>query len=141
MSQTVAAERIESLKAGALAAIATVGLYALTVPAQGLAIAHAFDGTVAVWVRGAIAALTGFLFGVTYRYTIRQDANPQLKAGAVMAFALVRGLAQVDVEFTPNYSLQALSWHLLESCLLFIAAVAVLDWAMRRGWVKPFGSP
>jgi hypothetical protein len=37
------------------------------------------------------------LFGVTYRYIIQEDSNPQLKAGAVLAFGLVRGLTVLDI--------------------------------------------
>lgn len=46
---------------------------------------------------GAIAFFSGLLFGVTYRYLIRSDKNPQLKAGGVLAFGLVRGLTQIEL--------------------------------------------
>jgi hypothetical protein len=45
-----------------------------------------------LWVSGAVASVNGLLFGVTYRYIIRSDKNPQLKAGGILAFGLVRGL-------------------------------------------------
>jgi hypothetical protein len=89
-------------------------------------------------VRVAAAWLSGFLFGVTYRYVIREDKNPHLKSGAVLAFGLVRGLAPVEVK--PN--LTEAFWSLgvlgVESILCFAIARLTLDWAIHRHWVKPF---
>ncbi|NJN88715.1 MAG: hypothetical protein HC881_23575, partial [Leptolyngbyaceae cyanobacterium SL_7_1] len=47
-------------------------------------------------LQGAIALATGFLFGVSYRYIVRQDENSHLKSGAILAFGIIRGLAQID---------------------------------------------
>ena len=80
-------ERIESLKAGGIAGIAfgiTYGLSVLVNRAFGLNAEETL-------IKLAIALLSGFLFGVTYRYIIRTDSNSHLKEGAILAFGLVRG--------------------------------------------------
>lgn len=87
-------------------------------------------------VRLAIAAISGFLFGITYRYIVRRDNNSHLQEGAVLAFGLVRGLAPVNkAPFTANY----LPWVLfgVESLFCFFLARLALDWALRQHWVKP----
>lgn len=45
------------------------------------------------------AAVAGcVLFGVTYRYAVRQDENNlQLRGGAVAAFALVKSIGAADI--------------------------------------------
>ena len=99
------AERLESAKVaivgGLVAGLISFGLLLLhrfiaaklTLPLSSLW--SGFAG-LTLLVNGAIATLSGSLFALTYRYAIRQDDNPQLKGGVVLAFALVRGLAQVD---------------------------------------------
>lgn len=92
--------------------------------------------------KGGITLLSGFLFGVTYRYIIRQDTNSHLKSGAVMAFGLVRGLAQVEMELNQGISsldrvqLWQLSLLVPENIGLFAGTVLLLDWAMGQGWIK-----
>ena len=90
----------------------------------------------------AIAGASGFLFGVTYRYVIRRDRNPHLNSGAVLAFGLVRGLAQVDTTLggvlDGTTSVLTLVVMVLESIVLFAVAGRMLDWAMARDWIKPF---
>ncbi|MEM9819398.1 MAG: hypothetical protein AAF827_23770, partial [Cyanobacteria bacterium P01_D01_bin.6] len=92
-----------------------------------------------LFVNGAIAALSGSLFALTYRYAIRQDANPQLKSGVVLAFTLVRGLAQVDV----GSAIAQHFWPFLTACgeslLLFGGSAIVLNLALAQTWLKPFG--
>ncbi len=149
------AERIESIKAGVVGAL-TAGLAfsatqyihrvwfasnlvdSVPLPAgvNGMWLANAFlrDGIPVV-----IAALSGFLFGITYRYVIRQDRNLHLRSGAVLAFGLVRGLAQIDERLHTPTSLLALGWLGIESLLLFACARIALDWALSQGWVRPFG--
>jgi hypothetical protein len=85
----------------------------------------------------AIAALSGFLFGVTCRYAIRQDENPHLSSGVVLAFGLVRGLAQVNGQDLSLSIFPLVVFAVLESILLFAVAYAGLSMAMRIGWVKP----
>jgi hypothetical protein len=153
-----AAERIESLKAGIIGSIAAgigfgVAEMAVHLGAIALKISHPVDerfflispfsvslsiSPFLLWVvvQSAIVLLSGFLFGVTYRYVVRQNANPQLKAGAMLAFGLVRGLAQVG-EMTQVEPIWA-GVRILESLWLFVVAGFVLDWAIQRGWVQSF---
>ncbi|HEY9820085.1 MAG TPA: hypothetical protein V6D35_04805, partial [Candidatus Sericytochromatia bacterium] len=99
------AERIESLKAGILTALSFTLAYSIALVGNSLVLAQ-FEELAALQiptpvnllVKVAVAGLSGFLFGVTYRYVIRDDENPHLKSGAVLAFGLVRGLALLEVE-------------------------------------------
>nr|WP_228035184.1 hypothetical protein [Oculatella sp. LEGE 06141] len=141
-------ERIESLKAGLIGAIATALVYTsclvghsllpqlnsalLSVPARLMS----WTGILSF----ANAVFAGFLFGVTYRYVIRADQNSHLKSGAVLAFGLVRGLAQVDMGVAVQDSPLTLIVLAAESVVLFAIARLVLDWALQQGWVKPFHS-
>lgn len=131
------AERIHSLVAGIWAGIA-VGTIALMIE---LTVSGILGETIALDVhlilKGAIAIISGFLFGVTYRYTVRRDNNPQLKLGVVFAFALVRGLAIWDI--APQPLPQMAIWG-GENLVMFAVAGIILDVAMRRGWVKYFSS-
>lgn len=132
-------ERIESLKAGTLAALSVSLAYGIVLLSNSLVLAELqVTNGVNFLVRVAIAWLSGFLFGVTYRYIIRDDSNPHLKTGAVFAFGLVRGLAQVDVGL--NFPNAFWSFVLMggESLLLFAIARLTLDFAIRNSWVKPF---
>lgn len=157
--QNLAAERIESLKAGVIGAISLgIVLVGVTWLYQfGLTQALAVPGWAdSGWVdlinrfgrgddalngvRLAFAGLTGFLFGATYRYIVRQDANPHLRGGAVMAFGLIRGLAQVDVERSHTTALAVMGSYLVINLLLFGITALVLDRAMQQGWVKPFST-
>lgn len=167
-----AAERVESLKAGILATAATaVSIFCIGALHQLLAqFLPSLQITEISWMislkftnllKLASMLVSGFLFGVTYRYIVRQDNNPQLKAGAVMAFGLVRGLAQAEailnqmqletlnfntlnftaLNFTGLFSQQEI-WQagigVIESIILFAFVAGMLDWAIDRGWVKPF---
>lgn len=137
-----AAERIESLKAGiAGAGVATLGFGLLFGLYCWLALPEATNWldqiSPAMLLRSGIAALSGFLFGVTYRYAVRTDCNPQLKTGVALAFGLVRGLAEVEQTLlTPPYWFTAV--QLLESLTLFGIVALSLDWMMQMGWVKAF---
>ncbi|HEY9648999.1 MAG TPA: hypothetical protein V6C88_21650 [Chroococcidiopsis sp.] len=148
-------ERIESVKAGLTGGGAiALAVVAIAVVQTGLAANLPIDsgvlpfvlgapfalGTLEGWLSGAIAVLAGFLFGVTYRYVVRTDSNPHLKTGAVMAFGLVRGLAQVDVGVSLGSETWLLPVFVVESVGLFAIARFTVDWAMQRGWVNPFGA-
>lgn len=91
-------------------------------------------------IRSAIALLSGFLFGVTYRYAIRDDRNPHLKSGVVFAFGLVRGLAQVDGALDGAKAPLFVAVWAIESVLFFAMASGVLDWAIERRWVQALKS-
>lgn len=84
----------------------------------------------------AVALCSGFFFGVTYRYIIRQDDNLHLGSGAVGAFALVRSLAQIEATWQGTFT--PLSWLLImgESFWWFAVARYALDWAIRQKHVK-----
>lgn len=100
-----AAERVESLKAGAVAALSCLfGFWAIAL-GNTLILGQWWDSLAGLQVRAidlnfalrwAMALVGGFLFGVTYRYAIRRDVNPQLKSGVVLAFGLVRAFGQLD---------------------------------------------
>ena len=141
-------DRIESLKTGTLAALSFTVAYSVIAVGNSLVLAEQFEVlaslqiTIAVnlLVRVAAAWLSGFLFGVTYRYVIREDKNPHLKSGAVLAFSLVRGLAPVEV----NQNLTNTFWSLgvlgVESIFCFAITRLTLDWALHHHWLKPFKS-
>jgi len=143
LDRQLMAERIESLKAGMIGGL-SLGLgYLLTNLLNTLLLAQHFEILSSLqvtvnwhWVVSwAIAIFSGLLFGVTYRYIIRQDKNPQLKAGGVLAFGLVRGLAQIDAGWSWAFGVLA-----LESGLWFIVAAIALDSAIRMGWVQAFSA-
>lgn len=142
-------ERWNSLQAGITGAIAAGLLFSLLTlletelltldrPAL-LAMFHRTWG-ISFLISLAIAVLTGFLFAVTYRYVIRQDQNFHLGSGAVMAFGLVRGLAQVDIGVQAQFAPFTLVLMVLESVLLFTGLRLILDWAIAQGWLKPFST-
>ena len=143
------AERIESLKAGTLAALSVCVAFAAIALVNSQVLATQFASFASLQIvsidanllmSGAIAILAGFLFGVTYRYVIREDQNPHLKSGAVLAFGLVRGLAQVDVGFSLQGTLWPFGLLAIESVCLFAIARSTLDFAIQQNWVKRFNS-
>ncbi|UBF23705.1 hypothetical protein K9N68_18210 [Kovacikia minuta CCNUW1] len=140
-------ERVESVKAGIVGALAAGLMFTMTTLINR-SLSSRFATLVGVsaashdfsWLAsGAIAVLSGFLFGITYRYVIRQDPNPHLRSGAVLAFGLVRGMAQIDTGWTAQKTLLPFAVLGLESLLLFVAARMLLDWAFCQSWIKPFG--
>ncbi len=150
-SPFTAAERLESLKAailgGAIAATVAIALAlgrSLVMPSDvPLAALERAGLWMGLWgqmtlINGAIATVSGALFALTYRYAVRQDTNPQLKGGVVLAFTLVRGLALVDAG-------SAISQHYwpfvaagLESLLLFGITGLLLDLSLVKSWINPF---
>ncbi len=81
------------------------------------------------------------MFGLTYRYIIRQDSNPHLKSGAFVAFGAVRGLGQIDAGLNSQATFVAL-WPLIvlsvESLVAFALTGLVLDWCINHNLIKPF---
>lgn len=142
-------ERIESIKAGMVASLAVAIAFTgasllnrliLATRFEPLAGLQASADGIGFLLSGAIAAIAGVLFGITYRYVIRQDQNSHLKSGVVLAFGLVRGLAQIDVGVMTQGVLLPFVVMALESILLFAIARVVLDRTMSNGWVRPFKS-
>lgn len=132
-------ERIESVKAGVVGATAFVvaelllwaipiGDFRLTLPVL------VSDGWL---VQLAIGAVSGFLFGVTYRYVIRDDRNSHLNDGAVLAFGLVRGLAEVEQNLVLTELLPGL-FLIVQSIICFAIARLILDLAIARKFLKPY---
>jgi hypothetical protein len=154
---TLMAERIESLKAGiigGLCLLCALGLITAIAQAgtarsaiarfiinpylQLLSLTYAGVLDSSLIFSAAIAGFSGFLFGVTYRYIIRQDDNPHLQSGAVMAFGLVRGLAQIDMGLNFNNTLTPAIILAIESLLGFFVTAKCLDLSIKWGWLKPF---
>lgn len=141
-------DRIASIKAGLLSAT-SVGVTALVSewlndwvyrqPWGQSWVAHAsFEQEM-----GAIllAIISGFLFGVTYRYIRREDPNPHLRTGAIAAFGLVRGLAQIDTGFLLQGNLGQMTLLAGESLVMMAIAALGLDWALSKQWIEPISSP
>ena len=92
-----------------------------------------------------------FLYGVVYRYAVRNDVNPQLKTGVIGAFAIVRALNMVDVPSfcTPiplncgppfyyfDYSMISIGLiNLFESLVAFGAASYAIEWATKNNVIS-----
>jgi hypothetical protein len=146
------AERIESLKAGIVAA-AAMGVALAGILGLGWSLPIGTGPTSIWWLEGASALIAGFLFGITYRYIVRQDQNSHLKSGAILAFGLVRGLAQISPMIAEGLrpidgpllldsvlllDVGRCGLIVLESIVLFATAQLALDQALHRGWVQPF---
>lgn len=139
-------ERIESVKAGLITAIAFTiadltailfnNLIFVTwgIQFRLLQVTFGLDSLVAI----ATALVSGFLFGVTYRYIIRGDRNSHLKDGAVMAFGLVRGLALLEATVNKSDQFWSLAILITEGIIAFAIARYCLDFALRRKFIKPF---
>ena len=141
------AERLESLKAGVIGSISLGLAFLSTSFINILWISKYFPilsyeqidlVNLQMLLNGMIAGFSGFLFGVTYRYIIRLDANPHLKTGGVWAFGLVRGLTQIEGGWNINNSVLPFLILAGESILWFALAAFVLDTAILRKWLKPF---
>ncbi|MEM6613393.1 MAG: hypothetical protein AAF652_14270 [Cyanobacteria bacterium P01_C01_bin.72] len=141
---TLVKERIESVKAGIVGAGAFSIAELLFSVARGLIFSSVFDADFTAlifdvqWViELAIGAVSGFLFGVTYRYVIRSDRNSHLNDGAVLAFGLVRGLALIEKNLILS-ELLSLGGLVLQSIICFAIARLVLDLALARKLIKPY---
>lgn len=123
-------QRLASFQAGGIAAILCVLGHAL---GGMLPRGMGWDGDPVVW--GGLL-FSGFLFGATYRYIVREDQNPHLQRGAVGAFALVRTLA-IAHQGEDGLHLAAIG---LENFLIFGLSQQTLQWAIGAGWLLPFPS-
>ncbi|MEM7592043.1 MAG: hypothetical protein AAF383_11100 [Cyanobacteria bacterium P01_A01_bin.83] len=130
-------ERIESVKAGIIgaAAFAITELVILIIKPLIIDTVIALDITLLIQL--AIFMVSGFLFGVTYRYIIREDRNSHLNEGAVLAFGLVRGLALIEHNLLLSELLSGL-WLITQSIIGFAIARYILDLAITRKLIKPF---
>ncbi|MGF1570267.1 MAG: hypothetical protein ACFCVD_19710 [Nodosilinea sp.] len=141
-------DRLESLKAATISGtgaglMAATILLAHRVQAVGWSAALGSTlGGLGGWAFGvsiAIAALSGSLFGITYRYAVRQDPNPQIKVGVILAFTLVRGLALINVAAALSLGGWPFLTATLESLLMFTTAGGLLEIALQRRWIKSLG--
>ena len=130
-------EKLESGKAAALSGVGGAVLATPLILSQG-------GGAVSI----AIAALSCAVFGVTYRYAVRQDVgNNELKGGVVGAFGLARGLSAADVYLRASalngetgfatYAQAALLTG--EGVLLYAFAAIALEQSFKLGILKTFG--
>ena len=136
---SIARARIESIKAG-LIGLAAVGVVAglTTALLAVLPLPLTAPRTLLAWfVNLAVAMSSGFFFGVTYRYIVRQDDNLHLSSGAVGAFGMVRSLAHIEALW--NDSFTPIFWLLIagESFLWFAVARYALDFAIAKNWIQP----
>ncbi|CAN1211549.1 hypothetical protein TUMEXPCC7403_15205 [Tumidithrix helvetica PCC 7403] len=141
-----AIERIESAKAGIIAAIAVslAATIAKIVSQFWLGMGGNAHETLLPFLGSlAIAAISGFLFGATYRYAVRDETNPHLKTGTLLAFALVRGLGQVEMLLN-SQDLTQMLWAsglvLAESIFWFAVAQACLEFCFSRNLLRQIAS-
>ena len=134
-------ERIESVKAGSLGGIATGISYGLMLTIDRFLLHEYSRAFVSLGLAVSIAIVSGFLFGVTYRYIIRTDRNNHLNSGAVLAFGLVRGLAQLNVDEFDLSQVWIDSLIVSKSVVMFAIARYILDRALAKSWVLPFAQP
>jgi zinc transporter ZupT len=131
-------ERIESLKAGSLGGIAAGVAYGLTIVLDRSIWPEPSKSLLSLSLEATISIVGGFLFGVTYRYIIRTDRNDHLNSGAVLAFGLVRGLAQVDVDEFDLSQVWMDGLIVANSIFMFAIARYAIDYALTANWVLPF---
>ncbi len=137
-------ERIESVKAGIIGAGAFAIAELLVILARNSIITFVIEHSSTTitfnveWLlQLVIGAVSGFLFGVTYRYIIRDDHNSHLNDGAVLAFGLVRGLALIEDNFDLA-ALLSLIILVMQSIICFAIARLILDLAIARKLIKLF---
>lgn len=137
-------ERIESVKAGIVGAgaftVADLVLLLISSILASTMTEYDLTATTIDWqllIQIGIGMVSGFLFGVTYRYVIRDDHNSHLNDGAVLAFSLVRGLALVESNLILS-ELVSVIFLIVQSIVCFAIARFVLDFALARKLVKPF---
>jgi hypothetical protein len=133
-------ERIESVKAGSLGGVAAGISYGLILMFEQLILAEHSRSLISFGLEASIVILTGFLFGVTYRYVIRTDRNDHLNSGAVLAFGLVRGLAQLNITAFDLDQVWLAGLVVGKSILLFAIARYAIDYALKQCWLSPFKS-
>lgn len=127
-------ERLESIKAGILGAIAFTFSYLIGEGIRSILLMN-WGNEANLWLKLAIALLSGALFGITYRYIIRGEDNSHLKEGAVLAFGLVRGCVPLELKPSLLDNLGELSLILGENIFYFLFTRLILDWAFNQGWI------
>ena len=145
---TFSRDRIASLKAAAVGAIALFVTRLAFDITQGTTIAQPD-----LWIG---TALCGGVFGLTYRYVLRQESDIHLSTGAIAAFTIARAAGQWE---GPQASNDAIIWSdLLQQLAIghwqslvplattigflaiangipFVIAALAIELAFDRGWV------
>ena len=119
-------ERIESIQVGSISALAFLVPYLLFLIVDRLLLGESLT-LIGAFVKISGAIISGFLFGVTYRYVVRNDDNPHLKDGTVVAFALVRGLVPLQLSTDLIADSGRLSLFLGESFICFLSSRLLLE--------------
>jgi hypothetical protein len=119
-------ERIESIQVGSISALAFLVPYLLLLTVDRLLLGESLT-LIGAFVKISGAIISGFLFGVTYRYVVRNDDNPHLKDGTVAAFALVRGLVPLQLSTDLIADSGRLSLFLGESFICFLSSRLLLE--------------
>ena len=119
-------ERIESIQVGSISALAFLVPYLLFLTVDRLFLGGSLT-VIGAFVKISGAIISGFLFGVTYRYVVRNDDNPHLKDGTVAAFALVRGLVPLQLSTDLIADAWQLSLFLGESFICFLSSRLLLE--------------
>ena len=119
-------ERIESIQVGSISALAFLVPYLLFLTVERLLLGESIT-LIGAFVKISGAIISGFLFGVTYRYVVRNDDNPHLKDGTVAAFALVRGLVPLQLSTDLIADSGRLSLFLGESFICFLSSRLLLE--------------
>jgi hypothetical protein len=141
------AERLESAKAGIIGGLCVSFAFLVSCIINNFVLSQYFEILKYLSIKTVnlhlllslgVTTFSGLLFGVTYRYIIRSDKNPQLKAGGIMAFGLVRGLAQIDIGIKEVGLILPFVVLGLESILYFALAAFVIDVAIKKGLIKAF---
>ncbi|MGD1873966.1 MAG: hypothetical protein ACFB02_13040 [Mastigocoleus sp.] len=142
-------ERLESLKGAAIAGLCLAIAFVVTSLLNASVLSSYFPIfpshqaeflSIHWFFNGAVVTFCGLLFGVTYRYIIRTDKNPQLQAGGIMAFGLVRSLTEVETSL--NYSTDFLPLLVMgvESIIGFAIAGLILTKAIDIGLIAAFNN-
>ncbi|OKH14664.1 hypothetical protein [[Limnothrix rosea] IAM M-220] len=147
-SPFTAAERIASLKAAVIGGI-SAGFISFMILILRRVFVFGFEGlsltltssmaTLTLCVNTVIVGFSGALFALVYRYAIRQDKNPQLNAGVVFAFTLVRGLALVDAGSAIAQNFVPFFLACGESLIIFGLTALLLSFLLQRQWLTYFG--
>jgi hypothetical protein len=119
-------ERIESIQVGSISALAFLVPYLLFLIVDRVFLGESIT-VIGTFVKISGAIISGFLFGVTYRYVVRNDDNPHLKDGTVAAFALVRGLVPLQLSTDLIADSGCLSLFLGESFICFLSSRLLLE--------------
>jgi hypothetical protein len=124
-------ERIESLQVGSISALAFALPYLVFLGIHEVFLGESLT-LISTFVKISGALISGFLFGVTYRYVVRHDDNPHLKDGTVAAFALVRGIVPLQLSEDLIGDGWQLSLFLGESFFCFLICRLTLELTKMR---------